>query len=441
MLATLRVAASVALAAGSVAVVVTRPVGVDAGRPDTPGLGRANGTFRGLFLRTHPDHDKAPFVVSLLHADEVVLDDGTAVADWNRLEADIRAAGSGGLDSGAKAPNTWYEIHAVRKRSDDVRSLLLHRAREYELDQRQLSGAARERLRDAGIRTRLAQGFQIKTAGPTEFADVLISRSGAPRGSIWLSIEADDGSGSPGGQVLATSDKLDAAVLPQQAGLIRFIFRSPPLLESATPYHLVLSADFARSPANGIIWSGAAQDVYRAGVARQSDGSSWRRTAVVRDFAFRLFVTKEGPVVLPPGFDQQTKIGYVRTGPSGELNGFVARDRRVMPLTGSGTSGFSNVVPVLFDLSGSIPPGPIRVELTGANEIVGMRVAAQPVPMGFDARATNFSRDEGGHTSALISVPSQEQSVMLGSVVTEYQACYFFTTGGVGRSTVSSWEW
>lgn len=399
-------------------------------------------TFRGLLLRTHPDYGAAASKVFLVHADEVVLDDGVRVPDWNNLTADVTVAGAGGLDTGVEAPATWYEIHVIRKSGDAARSLLLHRAKAYRNDQTQPGGAADERLRDSSERTKLAQSMESASGGSVEFIDVSIGRKGSPAGSLWLTVEADAG-GSPAGAALATSDKLDVSKLAATATFVRFIFRAPPALKAGGPYYVVLNSDFPIDGSSSVAWTGNASDVYAKGSAMRFNGTAWSPAAVVRDFTFRVYVTeRETPVSMPAGYDQKAKIGYVYNNSDGHFDGFVAMDHRVMPLLGAGVSAFANDTPVLFDLSRSIPPGPIRLELSGSNEAPGARVAAQPVPMGFDASpAGGFTRSQGGQASGVVTVGSAGPSVLLGSVVTEYQACYFFTTGRLARAFISMWEW
>ena len=65
------------------------------------------------------------------------MDTGNRVATWDDLSAVITTAGAGGLDTGSEAASTWYEIYAIRKSSDGTKNLLLHRAKDYFLDESQ----------------------------------------------------------------------------------------------------------------------------------------------------------------------------------------------------------------------------------------------------------------------------------------------------------------
>lgn len=394
-------------------------------------------TFRGLFLRTHPDSGAARSQVYLVHADEIVMNDGARVEGWKALAADIGASGAGGLDAGSRAPSTWYEIHAIRSSLNGTKNLLLHRAKDYLEDQVQTRTAAAETLADSADRTTLAQGFQVGVRGKVEFVDVSLRKNGSPSGRMWLTIE----SGGTGA-VAATSDHLQAANLPATTTFIRFVFRAPPELVASTDYRLVLHGDFAVHSANNVSWLGEAGNAYPRGSSEQRSGTAWSPTATVQDFAFRIYVTEnDTAVVMPAGYDERAKIGYVYNNRDGALDGFVAMDREVMPLTWAGTGDFPNRTPVLIDLREHIPPGPIRLELSAANTQALNRVTAGPVPPGFDAGALSFNRSEGGQTSVVVASPSDAQTAMLGRMITEYQAGYFFTTGGRARVYVSMWAW
>jgi hypothetical protein len=393
--------------------------------------------FRGLLLRTHPDHDAAGSQVYLQHADEIVMHDGVRVENWDALSADIGKSGAGGLDAGSETPSTWYEIHAIRSSRDGNRNLLLHRARHYAPDQSQRGTSGTEALADTADRMALGQTFQVGVEGRVEFVDVHLRKTGAPAGVVWLAIESDGAEGPS-----AVSTRVDAARLPAAATFVRFVFRTPPTLRPAREYRLVLRGNFPQHASNNVSWSGERSNVYQRGAAQQHNGSSWTETQTVGDFAFTVYVTQnDGPVVMPAGYDQRAKIGYVYNNEGSSFTGFVAMNREVMPLSWAGTGDFGNTTPSLFDLRAFIPPGPIRLELSAADTQAPNRVIGGPVPTGFDARASDFNRGEGGQVSVLIAVPSDAQSMPMGRIITEYQAAYFFTTGGRARVYLSMWAW
>ena len=78
-------------------------------------LGQEAEMFAGLHFRTHPDNDLAKSAVELVHVDEVLLPNGTRIADVNNLVAKITDSGINGLDTSTEVASTWYETHFVAK--------------------------------------------------------------------------------------------------------------------------------------------------------------------------------------------------------------------------------------------------------------------------------------------------------------------------------------
>src|SRR5574338_87071 len=97
-------------------------------------LARPKSFHQGLQLQTHRDSDVAATQVELVNVDSIIMDDGTELrndnGEWSGKIADITVAGAGGLDTGAVASNTWYEIYAIAK-EDGTRSLLLHESKHW----------------------------------------------------------------------------------------------------------------------------------------------------------------------------------------------------------------------------------------------------------------------------------------------------------------------
>lgn len=330
-------------------------------------------TVRGLDMRTHPDPAAggANSKIVLNHADEVVMNDGIRVQDWNALEVDTALGGAGGIDSGAKVNSTWYEIHAIRKSTDGTKGLLLHRAKDYFLDESQLTTTSTTSLRDTNNTNRRAQGFQVDNAGPLEFIDVALARVGSPTGYVWLEIQSSS-AGLPSNTVLATSDKVDVSRLgTSTTAFMRFVFsRSPFTPVAATQYHFVINSDIATSGVNYLSLGSVAVDTYltRGSLSSYSTISSlWTATSTV-DLAFRIYTTRvyDGStagvtygVTMPAGYDQRAMLGFAYVKSSGNLMGFVQINREVMQgeflLLASGTFA----VPTLLDLAASIPPVPV----------------------------------------------------------------------------------
>lgn len=319
-------------------------------------------TFRGLTLRTHPDADVATSKVLLNHADEIVMHDGTRVADWNNLVADITASGAGGLDTGSEGASRWYEIHAIRKSSDGTKNLLLHRAKDYGADQSNttVNSTINARRTSAPTRTKLAQGIQFTTSGPVPFVDVLLIKTGSPTGNIWLTLESN--SGSNPSAVLATSDKLDASLISTTAQWVRFVFRTPYTQTAATQYHLVLQGDYTTSDdVNNIGWRSNSSTVYANGEARELDSAVWASVGGGGyDFGFKLYVTQnDTAVTMPSGYDQRALIGWVYNNSSSNFTFMQAQDRHVwtseLTVISSGSASFLTFV----DMAALLPPVPV----------------------------------------------------------------------------------
>lgn len=316
-------------------------------------------TFRGLRLRTHPDADLAASKVYLDNADEIVMHDGTRVASWSALTADVTASGAGGLDTGSEGASRWYEIYAIRKSSDGTKKLLLHRAKDY------LKATSFETsTSDSGVspgkssdpQTKGGQSFQVSTGGPLAFADIQLGKVGTPSGkTCWLTIEADSG-GNPSGTPLATSDALDCNTLASYTAnaWVRFIFRSPYTISASTTYWLVLNTT-ASSATDYINWRALAAGGYTSGSAKYKDATTWNAYGTA-DLYFKVFVTEnDTAVTMPSGYDQRALIGYVYNDSGSNFKPFLAFDRAVTMNSGS-VGTFATTLQVLTDLSAFVPP-------------------------------------------------------------------------------------
>ncbi|MBI4087436.1 MAG: hypothetical protein HY434_01235, partial [Candidatus Liptonbacteria bacterium] len=280
--------------------------------------------FKGLSLRTHPNANIATTTVYLDHADEIVMDTGNRVATWDDLSADITVSGAGGLDTGSEAASTWYEIYAIRKSSDGTKNLLLHRAKDYFLDESQTTDDGSREIRTA-TQTAEGQTFDTDVTGPVEMIDVKIGRNGAVSGRIWAEIYATSG-GLPTGSVLATSDKLDASLISTSDQVVRFIFRSPATLTAGTTYALALTGDWALSGTVTITWRFNSAGGYAAGNRIIKNGS-WSNPADGFDMNFKIYVTEnDTSVTMPSGYDQKAKVGYVYNDSSSNFDAFMQTD-------------------------------------------------------------------------------------------------------------------
>lgn len=390
---------------------------------------------RGLYLRTHPDGNVAASKVMLVHADAIVMDDGTLVETWDRFVADITLAGAGGLDTGAEAASTWYEIWAIQKSSDLTKAIILHRAKDYFKDEIYDVGEDGHhvlRAATAPINLKLAQGFKVDTSGKIEMVWVKLGKVGFPAsGHVWMEIQGNN-AGVPNNAVLATSDKLEVTTIDPGEQTIRFIFRTPATLTAATQYHLVLNGDYTQSDTEHLKWQAdtTAATYANGSKATTTDGSAWTADAD-DDCIFKgIFVTRnDTAVTLPTGYDRKTKIGYVYNNSGSAFVRMEALDRCV-GLERTAITSSITTVSELFDLSTLVPPGVITVDFNGSNDTAGEFVFISGV------EKNPASRQHGVVQSA-----SAGQSNNFTAVTIEYQGVYAEVGFGVGTLRQLGYTW
>lgn len=338
-------------------------------------------SFRGLHLRTHPDSDKAAAQVMLVSAEAIVMDDGEEISNWSRVTAAITASGAGGLDTGAEINEAWYKVWAIYNRNSDTKNLLLQKAKDYTLDEDASAGEdGAHALRDATARTKLAQGFQVDNAGPCEFVDVKIYKTGTPTGNFWFTLESNSG-GVPSGTALATSDKYDISRLPTGQVWFRIMFRNPATLSAATQYHLVLQGDFTVSAVNYMSWrADTTAAAYSRGSKAAYDGTTWTADTD-DDFMAQIYVTTgDVAVVMPSGYTSKAHIGWVRNDGSGNFMDFVQHGNHVLlgvntvPASSSRNYLGSAINPTIFQAASAIPPTPCWVSLRVDGSVATMGV-------------------------------------------------------------------
>lgn len=332
-------------------------------------------TFRGLALQTHPDSDKSQSQVRLMHADAIVMSDGEEVANWNDVDFNIAAAtGIGGLDTGSEAASTWYELYAMW--NGTAKGLMGHRAKDYKLDTSYTTGEdASQGLRSAvdNSTVRVSQGIQFATAGPLEFIDVKLLKTGTPTGNYWFTIEANSG-GVPSNTPLATSRKMDVSRLQTTAAFARIVFDAPFSVSAATQYHLVMYGDYTVSAANFASWrmDGSA-GAYASGSKAlfDSDTSTWT-IDTDDDMQFKAYVSENDTALTVPSGYRYALIGYVYNNASSNFKFFYQRDRHVCCgqsadwLSMSGASGT-----YLVDLFAFVPPVNVSVDFICYNASSG----------------------------------------------------------------------
>lgn len=393
-------------------------------RYDDEALGVATQSFRGLSLRVHPDNSLRNSQVMLVRADAIVMSDGAEATDWDRLTADITASGAAGLDTGSEQSSTWYEIYAIRKSSDGTKNVLLHRSRDYFLDEDAFAGEdGQHLLRDAAARTKLGQGFKVDTTGKCEFIDVKLVRIGSPVGNYWYTIESDSG-GVPSGTVLATSDKYDAARLPTSALTVRMPFRNPATLTAATQVHLVLQADFSISGTNHIAWrADTTAATYANGAKAAYDGTTWT-TDTDDDMTFKAYITRNDiSVTMPSGYDQRCLIGYVCNDASGNFKPFTQYEREIAHSASTTSWRFgaaqSSSVPLFFDLLLFLPFKPCVAYFGTAAPSAAATLGFAPI------HATDFSSGAPADFAQVLYTMGTVKGML-----NEYNAIYWTTNTG-----------
>mgnify|MGYP001585006757 CR=1 FL=1 len=396
-------------------------------------------TFRGLSLQTHPDNDKAPAQVSLIHADAIVMHDGEEVTDWNNVNFDIAAAtGIGGLDTGTEQASTWYKIWAMY--NGTTKGLMGQRAKDYFLDEDITAGEdASQGLRSAvdNSTVRISQGFQLGTAGLIEFINVKLIKTGTPTGNYWFTIEANNG-GVPSNTPLATSDKYNVSRLTTTACVVRLPFRTPFSASAATQYHVVMYGDFTVSATNFASWrmDGSAATYANGSKALfDSDTSTWT-TDTDDDMWLQVYVTRnDTSLVVPTGY-RYAHVGWVYNDSGSNFKHFWALDRRVF--CGYDDSwqigALTSTTPLLVSLFEFLPPVAMRVSFLHYNGTVSY-IGLGDLPV-TDLTLTQTDELIGSIRNYNAGVPESIGPLTLNP----FQGIMFITTGGTMALYVSSFE-
>jgi hypothetical protein len=407
----------------------------------------------GLQLRTSPDNYLSTTTVTIIHADEIQLDNGLKASDWNSVSAIISSSGAGGLDTGSEAASAWYEIYAIYNSTSATKNLLLHRAKNFTLDQQNTTSTSGDTLlRANGTEQKVAQSFLVGTAGKLEFIDVKLFTGGSPTGNFWYTVEADS-AGSPSGVPLATSDKMRVSLVSATAQFIRVVFRSPATLSAATTYWLVQQADYTPSDSDQLRWScDATASQYANGTAASFNGSVWDVTAPnaggCYDEVFKTYVTQnDSAVTMPSGYSGKTKIGYVYNNYASNFEPFLAQDRAVSLLGLESSMRVGDVttanLTTLIDISTTTPPVPVVVWVGGASNNSNNILSASPTPGGFGTDAGSTQTSEG----AMLVRPGTTQLfgplAELGPVgPTYYQSIYGMQdTSATARFWIRRYTW
>jgi len=345
---------------------------------------RASQTFRGLVIGTSVKDKVANGTqLTVTALDEVVMDDGEVVGGWTvPATIDISSSGNAALlDTGAAIANTWYEVYAIRKRSDGTKNFILHRALDrlanqntfttsYPLQTFLAAGLAANNTSNLYIR--LAQSFTPNIAGPLTSIEIRAFRTSTPTGNMWLTLEANT-AGAPSGTTLATSRRMDVARLPlTNPANLRFVFDSTANVELSTSYFWIFNSDYAGSGTAfvNVAFSLANTNIGANGVNRGlpygNTGSTWDQLTSVGTFIYKTYVEANStPLTLPAGFDQRCLISYAATDVNTRLKEYHQKDRTITayPTAQWAVHTLQIANPEVIDLGvfATIPPVPCVV--------------------------------------------------------------------------------
>ena len=392
-------------------------------------------SFRGLTLRTSPDADLAAANVLLDHADEIVMQDGVSVSDWNDLTANIAVSGAGGLDTGTEGASRWYSIHAIRKSSDGTKNLLLHRAKSYDLNQSQstLAYPINVPLRSSVNDERRATPFTPSVTGSVPFIDIGLWKVLAPTGQFWITIEATSG-GVPSGTPLATSDKIDVSLLTTTSpGMnIRMPFRTPASLTASTQYWIVFYGNFTISATNYVKIS----NNNTASTTASYNGATWTTGAGTAIY-FKHYVTQnDTALTMPSGYDQYAQVGWVYNDSGSNFDPFEAHDRNVANgqdfasvVTGGGAT-----IQTLVDGSAFWPPVPVFAEkmMIRNNSLASVHVDTRLSSGGYNA-ILHEANNATGAANYNYETPAD--------FLIEFQHLYYKVSAGAGWLYPKSYRW
>lgn len=172
----------------------------------------------------------------------------------------------------------WLAVNSVLQRPRQFVSIL---------DQWQLIGGVTEKLRQgAADRVKLAQGIQLANTGTIVKVLIVLIKTGAPTGNVWLTIEGDS-SGDPSGSPLAQSSNYDVSTVTTAGSVIEFTFTAPASVIAGQQYHIVLQGDYTASAVNYVSWTGTSGNNYPGGSSKKFD-AAWGATATALDFNFRV---------------------------------------------------------------------------------------------------------------------------------------------------------
>jgi hypothetical protein len=315
------------------------------------------------------------------------MDDGEVVTGWTSGGIiDLTVSGAGGLDGGTANANNWYEVYAIRKRSDGTKNYLLHRALDRNADQNTASAAAFPQNitvqvnRVTAPNVNVAQSFTANVTGPLNSIELRAFKTGTPLGNCWVTIQANSAP-NPSGTQLAVSRKYDVSRAQTTHQAMKFVFDANTTVTAGTNYYWTFETDYTASDTNFMTLEGSSTN-YFVGSVKGWSGAAWVNLQPgVGTLTFREYVEANNiAVTMPTGYDQRCLIGYVATDPNTKIKEFRQRDRQIMTPTSMQWMGYATLqisLPEVADFSGTVtvPPVQCDVQLTAQQGSGGINYA------------------------------------------------------------------
>jgi len=372
----------------------------------------------GVFIGTHHHPSKKASQVLLKRADGIIMNDGEYVPAWSNLIADMAVSGAGGRDSvSAEAPDTWYEVYAIRQSSTDTKALLLHRMLNRAGDANWPATAGQFAYLRRGDTlltipamrycTKVSQSFVSGRTGKIASVDLMVTKISTPTGNMWVTIQGDNGLGNADDSILCTSARLAVQDLSTAETQVRFVFDTAAFLSTGTRYHIVTEGDFGtalldtsnsiglrgNTPSLGPGQQGWMANVgYTSGNLTLGSGygdcrvwnvvtSTWKVAANAtgvgagpQDLWFSLRMEENNnALTLPTGYDQYTLISYCCNNGSSDLKEYQQHNRTLSmgydPDWLTFTSASAGIQPL--DLSSGVPPIACSLQLVVRDTYAG----------------------------------------------------------------------
>jgi hypothetical protein len=381
----------------------------------------------GVFIGTHHHPSKKFSQVLLKHADGIIMNDGEYVSGWDNLIADMVTTGAGGRDAvSAEAPNTWYEVYAIRNSTTGSKALLLHRMLNRADDANWPATASQlvylrrgdTLLTIPSMRycTKITQSFVSQRTGQVASMDLMVTKVLTPTGNMWVSIQGDNGLGNADDSSICTSERVAVQDLTGSETQLRFVFNTSAALSAGSRYHAVIEGDFGTAladTANSIALRGntaplgPGQQDWMANVGYTSGNltinsgygdcriwnvvtSTWKVAANAggvgsagpQDLWFKLRMEEiNNALSLPSGYDQFCLISYCCNNGSSNLKEYQQHNRTLTmgydPDWLTYTSSVAGIQPL--DLSSGAPPIACSLQLVVRDTYTGF---SGQVPIG-----------------------------------------------------------